>query len=112
VYAVIRDRSKNQIVRVGDEIRIDRNRDLAPGTEVSFEAIFVGSGEGAPAKLGKTGAAVATVVGEVKGEEKGEKLYPYRWRKRHGFRRKIGHRQKYHRVKIREIRSAGGSENG
>jgi large subunit ribosomal protein L21 len=102
VYAVIRDRSKNQIVRVGDEIRIDLRRGARPGDEVSFEALLVS--DGGKTRIGLPTVAGATVVGEVKGEARGEKLYPYRWRRRHGFRRKRGHRQTYLRVKIREIR--------
>jgi large subunit ribosomal protein L21 len=45
------------------------------------------------------------VIGEVRGVVKGQKLVVYRWRHRHGFRRKRGHRQRFLRVKIREIRT-------
>jgi large subunit ribosomal protein L21 len=103
VYAVIRDRNRNYTVRPGDEIRIDLRSDLAPGAEITFPALLVG--EGASTRVGKPTVPGVEVVGEVRGLAKGEKIVVYRWRHRHGFRKKTGHRQKYLAVRIREIRT-------
>jgi large subunit ribosomal protein L21 len=103
VYAVIRDRNRNYTVRPGDEIRIDLREDLAPGAEIAFEAVVVG--EGPATRVGRPTVPGVKVLGDVRGPAKGEKIVVYRWRHRHGFRKKTGHRQKYLAVRIREIRT-------
>lgn len=43
------------------------------------------------------------VVGKLVGRVRGEKVISYKYKKRKNYRRKIGHRQNYMRVKIIEI---------
>jgi large subunit ribosomal protein L21 len=45
------------------------------------------------------------VAAEILGEVKGEKLVVFKFKRRKGYRRKMGHRQRYLRVKITDINS-------
>ena len=47
-----------------------------------------------------------TVIGEGLDEVKGEKVIAYKYKKRKNYRRKVGHRQKYSKVKITDIQLA------
>ena len=71
------------------------------GAEIKFgEVLF--SGEGADFKAG---AALkgAAVTGEVVEHFRGPKLLSYKYRRRKGYHRAVGHRQSLTRVKITSI---------
>ena len=99
-YAIFKTGGKQYRVKTGDVVAIEK-LDAEPGSEARFEEVlFVG--EGASIKLG---AALrgATVVGEVVEQIKAPKLIAYRYKRRKGYQRTVGHRQKLTRVKITAI---------
>lgn len=112
MYAVINDRSRQFTVRAGDEILCDLGLDVpaagpdtdAPkvGAKVTFSDVQLISNEGG-VKIGAPFVAGASVVGEVVGHERGDKVIAFRFKRRKNVRRKRGHRQNYIRVKIAEI---------
>lgn len=100
-YAIIQKGSHQYRVSEGDVIDVDR-MDAESGSEVTFDQVKLVGGEngvsvGAPLVDGASVAA--TVVGEVKGEKK----RGMNFRRRKGSKRKLGHRQRYTRVKITGI---------
>jgi large subunit ribosomal protein L21 len=103
VYAVISDRSRQFTVRPGDQILCDLGASAAKGESVTFSDVLLVGGEGA-VRVGKPYLDGASVVGEVLGEAKGDKLVAFRFRRRKNVRVKRGHRQKYTSVRIQEIR--------
>jgi large subunit ribosomal protein L21 len=102
VYAVIRDRSRQAGVRVGDVIACDRNDDWNKGDTVTFDDVLLVSNEG-EVRLGTPQVEGVKVLAEVLGPVKGEKLVVFRFKKRKNVRVKNGHRQGYTRVKITAI---------
>ena len=103
MYAVISDRNRQFTVRPGDRILCDLDVDKQPGESVTFSDVLVLGGEGA-VQIGKPFVQGASVVGEVVGQERGEKLVAFRFHRRKNVRVKRGHRQSYTRVCIQEIR--------
>ena len=69
---------------------------------VTFDKVLMVGGAGA-AKIGQPLVAGATVVAEVIGAVKGPKVASVKYRRRKGFHKEIGHRQKYTEVKISAI---------
>lgn len=101
MYAIIEDSGTQFKVTGGDRIRIDRH--VAENEKsVTFDKVLLVAGEGAP-KLGTPLLAGATVVADVLGEVKGPKIDIQKYKRRKGYRRKLGHRQRYTEVRIREI---------
>ena len=101
MYAIIDDSGKQFRVTSGDRIRIDREVD--EGTKsVTFDRVLLVGGAG-DAKVGSPLLKGATVTAEVLGAIKGPKVYTVKYRRRKGFHKKIGHRQKYTEVKITGI---------
>jgi large subunit ribosomal protein L21 len=101
MYAIIEEGGKQFKVTSGDTILIDR---YAKDDEKSIkfdQVLFVG-GEGEP-KIGLPTVAKATVSADVIGEEKGDKIDIQKYKRRKGYHKKIGHRQRYLRVKITGI---------
>lgn len=101
MYAIIEDSGKQFKVTGGDVIRIDRK--VEEGTDsVTFDRVLLVGGEG-PAKIGAPILTGATVSAEVLGAVKGKKILNVKYKRRKGFHRTVGHRQKYTEVKITVI---------
>jgi large subunit ribosomal protein L21 len=102
MYAIIEDSGTQFKVTAGDRIRIDRSVD--EGTEqVTFDRVLFVGGEGTP-KIGTPLVSGATVVADVIGAVKGKKIDIAKYKRRKGYSRTWGHRQKYTEVKIASIK--------
>ena len=101
MYAIIEDSGTQFKVTSGDRIKIDRKVKDDEKT-VTFDRVLLVAGEGSP-KLGSPLIGGATVTAEVIGAIKGPKLDIQKYKRRKGYHRKIGHRQKYTEVKITGI---------
>lgn len=108
MYAIIEEGGGQRIVRKDDVIEIDL---LDEGEQAKKSIVFdkvlcIGSADGkAAAKIGTPYVSGASVTAEiVEGVVKGEKLFIHKFRRRKGYRRKTGHRQRYTQVKIVEIK--------
>ncbi len=104
MYAIIDDKGRQFKVSEGDEIDIDL-REAMPGDVIEFDKILFCSADNEPL-VGTPIVANAKVSAEVQAEIKGKKTIHFPLRRRKASRRKVGHRQRYLRVRITEI-SAG-----
>jgi len=101
MYAVIDDNGRQFKVSEGDRIAVDV-RDAAPGATLEFDKILFCGSESA-VRVGTPHVAGVKVLGEVEGEFKGPKTTHYTFRRRKKSERKVGHRQRYLRVRITKI---------
>jgi large subunit ribosomal protein L21 len=99
-YAVIKTGGKQYKVAQGDVIAVEK-LDGDAGSEITFSEI-ISVGEGSGIKAG-SGLAGASVTGEIVEQFKGEKLIAYKYKRRKGYHRTVGHRQRLTRVKIKSI---------
>ena len=99
-YAVIKTGGKQYKVAQGDIIEVEKIEGDA-GAEITFSEVLL-TGAGAGVKTGGILTA-ASVTGEIVEQFKGEKLIAYKYRRRKGYHRTVGHRQKLTRVKIKSI---------
>jgi len=101
--AVIRTGGKQYRVEPGDVIDVELLGADEPreGSEVTFDDVLLVQGEDGV----KTGGDLsgASVKGVLVDEVRGPKVIVYKFKRRKGYRRKNGHRQSYHRVRIDEI---------
>jgi len=101
MYAIIEEGGKQFKVTAGDTIDIDRAPE-ADATSVSFQRVLLVGGEGQP-RVGTPTVDNASVSAEIVGPVKGPKVDIYKYRRRKGYHKHIGHRQKYLRVRITSI---------
>lgn len=101
MYAIIEDSGTQFKVTSGDTIQIDRKVGEGDKT-VTFDRVLLVAGEGEP-RIGAPILSGATVTAEVLGPVKGPKVDSVKHRRRKGYYKKIGHRQKYTSVKITAI---------
>ncbi len=101
MYAIIETGGKQFRVEKDDVIDIELI-EAQDGEKVEFKnVLFLNTG--ASVHVGTPYIAGKLVQGEVLGEEKGPKVTIFKYKRRKPFRRKVGHRQRYSRVKITEI---------
>ena len=106
MYAIIEDGGMQYKVAEGDTVCVGL-RDAQPGEAIEFASVLLLSDENG-ATVGQPTVDGARVIGEVAGEEKGKKIRVQRFRRRQGMhRRRVGHRQRYTSVRIRQILMPG-----
>ncbi len=109
MYAVIEQGGKQYKVAKGESINIEL-ADVAPDAKTieMDKVLFVADGD--KIQVGKPYIDGAKVVANFQktAEDsviKGKKLYPMHFKRRKGKKRKMGHRQKYMKVTIDEIKA-------
>jgi large subunit ribosomal protein L21 len=106
MYAIIEDSGQQFRVSPQDIIRVD-TRELAEGaTQLTFDRVLlIGDEENsANGRIGTPLVEGAKVVADIQDAQyKGEKVDIQKFKRRKGYRRKKGHRQKYIEVKIARI---------
>lgn len=104
MYAIIETGGKQYKVKKGDVIDIELLNDAAGKTVQFDQVLFIN--DGSTVKIGNPRVETSKVVGEILDQVKGPKVVAYKYKQRKNYRRKVGHRQKYSRVKIIEIASS------
>jgi large subunit ribosomal protein L21 len=100
MYAVIETGGKQYRVTPGEAIEIET---LAgdPGAEVEFNRVLAVI-DGDSVKAGAD-AGAARVKGAIVAHGRGDKTLVFKFKRKKQYRRTIGHRQNFTRVKISEI---------
>ena len=104
MYAIIEDSGTQIKVSQGDVIEID-HRDHDQKTTLVFDKVLaIGDADSDdPARVGRPYVDGASVSAEVVECFKTDKLHVIKFKRRKGYRRKVGHRQDMLRVKIDSI---------
>ena len=100
MYAIVRSGGQQQKVAVGDVIEIDKVAHEV-GDSVNLPVVMLVDGEKVTAGADALGGASVTV--EVLGATKGPKIIIQKYKNKTGYKKRMGHRQKYTQVKVTEI---------
>jgi large subunit ribosomal protein L21 len=100
-YAIIRSGGKQYRVIPGQTIAVDKLA-AAAGEKVTFGDVVLFA-DGATVTAGDPMIAGAKVVGEVVEQFKDKKVIAFKFRRRKGYHRTVGHRRQLTRVKIEAI---------
>lgn len=101
-YAIIEDGGKQYKAFVGGTIEVD-HFDAEVGDQIDIEHVLLVSDEG-NVTVGLPLVSGAVVQATVVGQVKGPKVTVFRYKPKKRIRVKTGHRQKYTRLQIDEIR--------
>lgn len=101
MFAVIRTGSKQYKVQEGDTIDVEL-LDIESGKPAVFNDVLL-LAQGDKVTVGKPTVSGASVTADVIGEVKGDKVIAFKYKRRQGYHRTVGHRQRYLRVKIGKI---------
>ncbi|MBO4388241.1 MAG: 50S ribosomal protein L21 [Spirochaetales bacterium] len=101
MYALVEILGKQYKAEVGGTLQVDRIRKEA-GETVEFETVLAVV-DGENVRFGTPYVEGAKVVASVEEETKGEKIRVYKFKRRKGYRRTQGHREKYSIIKVSAI---------
>ncbi len=101
MQAVIETGGKQYRVEPGDVIDVELVGDAEEGSEITFDnVLMVRDDSGVKAGGDVSGSSVTGVLVD---SIRGPKIRVFKFKRRKGYRRTIGHRQGYHRVRIENI---------
>ncbi len=100
MYAIIEDSGTQIRVAKGDIVDIDLRNVGAKRKKIKFDRVLMVGESGTDATIGQPYVAGAAVTAEVLEEVKGDKINVIKFKRRKGYRRKVGHTQRYLRVRI------------
>lgn len=105
MYAVIQDGGHQFRVAEGDVVDVDFRDTEEDGGNIAFDRVLLVRDDD-DIKVGTPLVKGAKVIGEIVAPAvKGPKVKSYYLRRRKASKKKVGHRQKYTRVKITRIKS-------
>lgn len=104
MYAIIRAGGKQAKVTSGDVIDVDRIKSGAQ--DLTFAPLLVVDDEG-NAISDRGVLEKAKVTAKVIGESNGPKVDIFKYKNKTGYRRRMGHRQKYTQIEITDITLPG-----
>ena len=101
-YAIIQTGGKQYRVQPGDVIDVEL-LGVDAGQQTAFEEVLLAADD-AGVKIGEPLVKGAKVTAEViEDQRKAPKVVSYKFKRRKGYHRTVGHRQKLTRVKVGEI---------
>ena len=100
-YAILKTGGKQYKVSAGDQINVEK-LDLNVGDKATFAEVLMVS-DGGKITAGAPFLTGASVVGEVVGQIKDEKVLAFKYKRRKGYHRSVGHRRKLTTIKINSI---------
>jgi large subunit ribosomal protein L21 len=102
VYAIVRSGGRQHKVAVGDVLEIDR-LDNTIGSSISLTPLLLIDGDTVTSDASALGSA--SVTAEVLEETKGPKIRILKFKNKTGYRKRQGHRQRYTKIKVTDIKS-------
>ena len=101
MYAIIKTGGKQYKVSEGDEIIIEK-LEVEEGANVVFEEVLA-LVDGENVKIGQPKVEGAKVTASVVKNGKGPKIRIFKYKHKTNYRRRMGHRQPFTKVKIEKI---------
>ena len=102
MYAVFASGGKQHRVEVGNLIDIEK-LDVDVGESVTFPSVLAIVDDDGQLQAGSPYLENTSVTGEVVEQARAKKMIVFKSKRRKGYKRKLGHRQSFTRVKITAI---------
>ena len=103
MYAIVRSGGRQHKVAVGDLLTVDKIVDAEVGSTVNLTPLMLVDGDAITTEEDKL--AKVSVTAEVIAEHKGPKIRILKYKNKTGYKKRMGHRQRYTRVKVTGIES-------
>ena len=103
---IIEDRGKQYKLKVGDVLKLPKISDKKPKDKLQFSEIVYCKNEKGEILIGSPYVKDIVVEATVLSQIKDKKIIVFKKKRRHNYRRKIGHRQELTIVKIEKIFSS------
>ena len=102
MYAVVDFKGTQLKVEKDQIVKVPFLGNLEIGSEVELDKVLLIQDEG-KTKIGQPNVKKAKVLAEIISHKKDKKIIVFKKKRRKGYEKKQGHRQKYTEIKIKEI---------
>ncbi len=103
MYALVEIKGKQYKAQEGDVLKVDKI-DMETGSTIEFDTVLMVA-DGDSTVVGKPYIEGAKVTAVLEDQVKGKKIMVFKFKRRKGYKRKQGHRQKYTQLLIKEIKA-------
>ena len=103
MYAVFEHKDKQYKVKKGDFVKLPKQNGLKKGDSIKFEKVLFIKTENDDLLVGSPLVNGCLVEAEIVEQIRDKKIIVFKKKRRHNYRRKIGHRQDLTLIKIEEI---------
>lgn len=101
MYAIVEVGARQYKVQKDDIIEVEKQA-VAEDKDIALDKVLMVC-DGDEVKVGQPYLKAAKVKAEVLAQFKADKVVSFKYRRRKGYHRKVGHRQQLTRLKIKEI---------
>lgn len=109
MYAVLQSGSHQYKAKVGGELIIERLPSYSVGSQVAFDDVYLIAGKD-DIFVGQPTVPDAQVVATIVEEFRGPKIRIFKFKPKERYRRHLGHRQTYMRLRVDKIVTGTGQE--
>jgi large subunit ribosomal protein L21 len=102
MFAIVRTGGKQYEVREGQELNVEK-LELEPSVSLDLEVLLASDEEGKDLKLGMPLVAGAKVSAKVLLHDRADKVSVVKYKSKVRYRRNVGHRQPFTKIKIEKI---------
>ena len=111
MYAVFASGGKQHRVEIGSLVDVEK-LDADVGDSIAFASVLAIHDEDGNLQAGSPYLENTAVTGEVIQQARAKKTIVFKSKRRKGYKRKLGHRQSFTRVKITAIGAVEGESDG
>ena len=104
MIAIFENRGKQYKAKIGDYLKLPRISELKKNDSVTFDKVIFMKDNRGQTTIGSPLITGIQIICEVVEQIKDKKILVFKKKRRHNYRRKIGHRQDLTLVKIKEIK--------
>ena len=111
MYAVFEHNDKQYKVSKGDFLKLPRQKGLKKEDSIKFDKILFIKAENGDLQVGSPLVTGSSVEAKVIEQIRDKKIIVFKKKRRHNYRRKIGHRQDLTLIKIEDLVTSSSPEN-
>ena len=109
MIAIFEDRGKQYKIKIGDFLKLPRLSELKKNDSVTFDKVIFMKDDKGQTVIGSPLISGIQIICQVIEQIRDKKIIVFKKKRRHNYRRKIGHRQDLTLLKVKEIKTAGKS---
>ena len=106
MIAIFEDRGKQYKIKIGDFLKLPRLSELKKNDSVTFDKVIFMKDDKGQTVIGSPLINGIQIICQVIEQIRDKKIIVFKKKRRHNYRRKIGHRQDLTLIKIKEIKVA------
>tara|TARA_Y100001954_G_scaffold215345_1_gene245567 strand:+ start:75 stop:476 length:402 start_codon:yes stop_codon:yes gene_type:complete len=109
MIAIFENRGKQYKAKIGDFLKLPRISELKKNDSITFDKVIFMKDDKGQTIIGSPLISGIQIICQVIEQIKDKKIIVFKKKRRHNYRRKIGHRQDLTLIKIKEIKMANQS---